>query len=126
METALQLNIHLPNRPGTLARMTDMLRAAEVNIEALFCEKESDITLVHVIVNDPETAKIVLKEINEVTATEVLAVRIKNKPGAIAHIARMCAGAGINIGHIYATSLGKEAMVYLSVDDPEKAKKLLK
>ncbi len=44
----------------------------------------------------------------------------------MAHIARMCAGAQINIHHIYATSLGKEAMCYLAVDDIEQAKRLLK
>lgn len=126
MKTALQLSIDLPNNPGSLARMTDMLRAAEVNIEALFCNEGSNKTAVHVVVNDPETAKMVLREIGAVKTTEVLAIPIKNKPGAIAHIARMCAGHQINIRHIYATSLGKDAMVYLCVDDIAGAKKLLK
>lgn len=126
MDTAIQLNITIPNQPGSLARMSDMLRAADVNIEALFSEEKGGESVVHVIVDDVETAKIVLKQADHVTTTEVLAIKVKNKPGAIAQIARMCAGANINIRHIYATSLGKEAMVYLSVDDLEKAKKVLK
>ena len=126
MKTAIQLSIDLPNNPGSLARMTDMLRAAEVNIEALFCNEGSSKTAVHCVVNDPETAKMVLREVGDVRATEVLAIPIKNKPGAIAHIARMCAGHQINIKHIYATSLGKDAMVYLAVDDIAKAKKSIK
>lgn len=126
MKTALQLTIKLPNNPGSLARMTDVLRSADVNIDALFCNEGANDTAVNVVVDDPETAKMVLKDIADVSATEVLAIPIKNKPGSIAHIARMCAGAGINIRHIYATSFGKDAMVYLAVDDLEKAKKMIK
>ncbi len=126
MKVALQLSIKLPNTPGALARMSDILRAADVNIEALFCTRESKETGVHVVVDDPETAKMVLREIGDVSVLEVLAIPIKNKPGAIANIARVCAGHGINIEHIYATSSGKDAMVYLDVNDIEKAKKVLK
>jgi hypothetical protein len=126
MKTVVQLSVALPNNPGSLARMSDMLRAADVNIEALFCNEGEHQTMVHIVVNDPETAKIVLRQIGEVVATDVVAYQVKNKPGAIADLARKCAGAGINIRHIYATSLGKEAMCYVHVDDLEKARKALK
>ncbi len=126
VKTALQINVGVPNSPGSLARMTDMLRAADVNLEALFCTNNEKESVVHIIVDDPETAKVVLRDIGDITTTEVLAVRVKNSPGAIAHLARMCAGAQININHIYATSLGKEAMCYLAVDDIAGAKKVLK
>lgn len=125
MKIVRQLNITLPNHPGTLARISDILRAADVNIDALFCEENSS-TAVHLIVDDVETAKMVLREVSPVTETTVLAVPSKNKPGTIAQIARKCAGAGINIRNIYATTLGKEAMVYLIVDDPEKTMEVLK
>jgi hypothetical protein len=126
VKTALQLNVCIPNNPGTLARMSDMLRAADVNIEALFCSDGEKESVVHLIVDDVETAKMVMRELGNVTTTEVLAMKIKNSPGAIAHVARMCAGAKINIRHIYATAVGKEAMCYLAVDDIEKAKAALK
>lgn len=126
MKTAVQLNVGLQNNPGSLARMSDMLRAADVNIEALFCTDGERESVVHLIVDDPETAKIVLREIGPISTTEVLAIEVKNKPGAIAQVARMCAGAQINIRHIYATSLGKEAMCYVAVDDIAAAKKILK
>ncbi len=126
MEKALQLNVGIPNNPGALARMSDTLRAADVNIEALFCTDGEKNSVVHLIVDDVDTAKIVLKDLGTVTTTEVLAVKVRNKPGAIAQVARLCAGAGINIRHIYATSLGKEAMVYLAVEEMEKATALLK
>ena len=126
MEIAVELGVAIPNHPGSLAHLSDMLRAADVNIEALFCSERSKDSTVYLVVDDPETAKLVLQKFGKVSATDVLALQAKNKPGAIAHIARMCAGASININHVYATSLGKEAMVYLAVDDIEKAKKVLK
>lgn len=126
VETALQLNVGIPNHPGALARLSDMLRSADVNIEALFCTDGEKESVVHLILDDVEMAKLVLREIGNVTTTEVLACKIRNKPGAIAQLARLCAGAGINIRHIYATSLGKEAMAYLAVDDIEKVKKALR
>lgn len=103
-----------------------MLRAADVNIEALSCTEGAMETLVHLVVSDAETAKIVLRPISDVQEKEIIAYQVHNKPGAIADLARRFAGAGINIKHIYATSLGKEAMCYVDVDDLEKAKKALK
>lgn len=126
MKVVTQLSIDIPNRPGSLAHISDMLRAADVNIEAIFCTETRKASAIHIVVDDPETAKIILRKIGSVGEEQVLAIQAKNKPGSIAHIARMCAGAGINIRHIYATSLGKEAMVYLAVDDIEKAKTVLK
>ncbi len=126
MKTALQISIGLPNNPGALARMSDMLRAAEVNIEALSCTEGPKETIVHIVVSDPETAKIVLAPLNAIEAREIIAYTVANKPGAIADLARKCAGGGINIRHIYATSLGREAMCYVDVDDLEKAKKVLR
>jgi hypothetical protein len=122
----LQLNIWLPNVPGELAKLTDRLRAADVNIEAIFCTDQEKETILHLIVDDIETAKIVLQTYARISTSEVLAFEAKNKPGAIAHIARMCAGANINIRQIYSTTSGhgKDAMVYVVLDDIAGAKKL--
>ena len=125
METALQLNVIIPNVPGNLATVSDKLRAANVNINAIACTEGSPTTIIHLIVDDVDTAKIVLQPTHKVSVTEVLAFKMKNKPGAIASIGRACAGAKLNIRNIYATSAGKEAMVYVVPDDIAKAKELL-
>ena len=125
MKIVSELTIGLANHPGALARMSDMLRAADVNIEALSCKEGQMETLVHIVVSDAETAKIVLRQIDDVQEKAIVAYTVKNKPGAIADLARKCAGAGINIHHIYATAHGKDVMCYLDVDDIEKAKRVL-
>jgi hypothetical protein len=120
MTTATQINVTLPNGPGMLAKLCDLLRSADVNIEALFCTEETDHSVLHLVVDDTETAKIMLQPIGDVTTTTLLAFRLKNKPGAIAQVARMCAGAQLNIAEIYSTTSGKEATVYVSLDNVEK------
>lgn len=126
MQTFLQVNITVANQPSSLARVTDKLRANEVNISAISCTEGRDNTIIHLIVNDPETAKIVLRELGQVTANEVLGFKMRNEPGAIATIGRACAVAGTNIHNIYATTCGKEAMVYVSLEDTQTAISALK
>ena len=126
MTTATQLNIVLPNVPGSLAKLCDLLRSAEVNIEAISCSNSNDTedgaaSVLHLIVDDIETAKILLRPVGIITTNTLLAFKLKNKPGAIAQVARLCAGGNLNITQIYSTTNGKEAMVYVSVDDTERA-----
>jgi hypothetical protein len=121
METAVQVNVTMPNIPSSLAKIGDRLRASDVNISAICCTEGKTSTIIHLIVDDTDTAKLVLKELGAVTTTDVLAFRMKNRPGAIADIGRTCAAAGVNIGIIYATTCGKEAMVYVTVEDITKA-----
>lgn len=126
MEPVTQVDITMPNVPSSLAKVGDKLRSSDVNISAISCTEGPDTTVIHLIVDDIETAKIVLKELGPVTTTDTLAFKVKNKPGAIASIGRGCAAAGINIGTIYATTCGKEALVYITVPDGDEAAEKLK
>lgn len=121
METAVQVNITMPNVPSSLAKVGDRLRASEVNINAIACTEGKQSTVIHMILDDVETGKLVLKELGHVTTTDVLAYEMRNRPGAIAAIGRACAAAQVNIGMIYATTCGKEAMVYVTVPDIDDA-----
>lgn len=126
MEPALQVTVVMPNVPSSLAKVGDKLRAADVNIEAISCTEGANSTMIHLIVDDPETAKIVLKDLGTVTMESVLSFKMRNKPGAIANIGRACAAMGVNIRYVYATTCGKEAMLYVSVGDVPATMEVLK
>ncbi len=126
MELVTQVTVVMPNVLSSLAKVGDKLRASEVNIEAISVTEGKDKSAIHLIVSDPETAKIVLRNLGTVTATDVLALKMKNTTGAIADIGRALAAAGINIGMIYATTCGKEAMVYVTAADPTQAMNAMK
>ncbi len=121
METVTQVNITMPNVPSSLAKVGDRLRASEVNIGAITCTEGKQSTVIHMILDDVETGKLVLKELGPVTTTEAIGFEMKNRPGAIAAIGRACAAAQVNIGIIYATTCGKDAMVYVTVPNAEEA-----
>lgn len=121
MQTAVQVNVTMPNVPSSLAKVGDKLRSSDVNISAICCTEGKNNTIIHMILDDVETGKLVLKELGHVSTTDVLAFKMRNKPGAIAAIGRACAAAQINIGIIYATTCGKEAMVYVTVPDVDDA-----
>ena len=126
MQLVQQVNITMPNIPSSLAKVGDKLRSSNINIDAISCTEGPTQTVIHLIVDDVETAKLVLKDLGRVTTTEVLALRLRNTPGAIANIGRACAAMSLNIHLIYATTCGKEAMVYVCVDDVTTAIEALK
>ncbi len=124
MQIVNQVNIAIANVPSSLAKVGDRLRAEELNIDAISCTENPPV--IHLIVDDPETAKLVLKDLGSVTITPVIAFVVINKPGVIATIGRAFAAVGVNIRLIYATTFGKDAMVYVSVDDAAGTVELLK
>ncbi len=121
MEPVIQVNITMPNIPSSLAKVGDKLRASNINIDAISCTEGPKMTTIHLIVDDVETAKLVLKDLGAVTTTPVIGLKMRNKTGAIAGIGRACAAMNVNIHVIYATTCGKEAMVYVVVDDVQTA-----
>ena len=127
MNVVEQVNITMPNVPSSLAKVGDKLRSADVNIDAIACTEGKQSTVIHLIVNDPETAGLVLKDLGNVSSTLVLEIKLRNKPGTIADLGRACAAMGINIRMIYCSTCGKEAMVYVAVDgDAQEAINYLK
>lgn len=126
MQSVEQVNITMPNIPSSIAKVGDKLRSANINIDAITCTEGQSHSIIHVIVDDPETAKLLLKDLGPVTVTEVMSIRVHNRPGVIANIGRACAATGINIRMMYSTTCGKEAMVYVVVEDVANAMELLR
>ena len=123
MFTKVQVDLTLPNTPNALARISDALRAANINIQAISCNENTSHSTVHLIVDDPDIAKDALRNLGDVHTTEVVALEMKNIPGAMGNVARALGAADINIRNIYA-SCGKpqqKTSVFVSVDDIDKA-----
>ena len=126
MEAVTQISIAMPNVPSSLAKVGDKLRAANVNIIGITCAEGHPHSIINLIVDDPETAKIVLRELGTVTSRTVISVALKNKPGSVAAVARECAAAGLNIHNFYTSMSGKEGVAYVDTDNAEQALELIK
>lgn len=106
MPKAIQLNLSLENRTGTLARLCRDLAHGGVNVLALSApETESGRGVVRLLVPNRELAEGALARSGYAfTAEEVLFVELKNRPGALARAVEKLARAEIHIRYLYATA----------------------
>ncbi|MBI3848474.1 MAG: ACT domain-containing protein [Planctomycetes bacterium] len=112
---AIEFEVTLEDRPGSLARLGGILGDAGVNIEAIQGISRGGKGLVHFVSRDPDKAAQVLKAANIPHRTrEVLIVKVLDEPGTLGDVALVMSHAGINIDSVYVTSRGH---VVLGVDD---------
>jgi hypothetical protein len=116
-----ELALRLPNSPGALARVCDMLAADRININALMLEPTGTMRL---MVDNPTLAAGILRERHyEVGEREVLVVQLSNQAGAVGAVARMIATAGYNLDYVYVTVAENQphATVVIGVPDALRA-----
>jgi hypothetical protein len=112
---ATELAVTLPDRPGNLARLTQALGDAGVNIEAILAVTRDGEGLVRFVPADVAAAARALDGAGlPHTRREVLVARVLDQPGALGELALVMATASINIDTVYVTTRGN---VVLGVDD---------
>lgn len=124
-----QLSIFLENKAGRLAKITNTLANANIDIRAISVADTTEFGILRLIVNDPERACEYLKNENiTVSLTEVIAVGIDDTPGEFAKAMNVLADNEITIEYVYAfisRDHGK-AFVILRVDDNDRAVEVFK
>ena len=128
VQIAKQLALFLENRPGTLARVCDVLGSAKVNIQAISTSDTVDHIVVRMVVSDPDRAMRIFEEHGSlVVATDVLMVHGFNKPGSLSAIAHALADANVNIEYAYCATNpeAKHGLMILRASNPHKALKVL-
>ena len=128
MPKTTQLTLSLESRPGTLAALARTLAEAGVNITALSAAEASGRGKIRLLVNDLARAKRALRKAKYRFSEEpAFAVRLRNKPGALARLAARLAKERINVRSTYATTTGRgSAMVILAVGgNVNKARRVL-
>jgi len=100
-----QLAVFMDNRPGMLARISQALAKAKVNILALSILDTVDHAIIRMVVDKTKEAERVLGELHAmVQAREVVFMDVPNAVGVLAGIAERLAEAGINIEYAYCTT----------------------
>ncbi len=103
------LTVVLSDRPGTLARASDVLGRAGINIDGAcgyVCAGEGSY---HVLVEDAEQARRALIDAGFTINDErrVVITPIENRPGAAGALLRRVADMGVNIDLLYMTADGR-------------------
>ncbi len=112
---ATEFTVLLDDRPGTLARLGDILGKARVNIGAIHGVARDGHGFVQFLPDDPREAAAALDRAEmPYTRREVLIVRVLDEPGMLGDVALVMADAGINIESVYVTTGGH---VVLGVND---------
>ena len=126
--TVKQISVFLENRPGALAEFTRILEKSNIDLRALSLAESEDFGIVRVIVDDPyETIRILKEEGYICSVTKVIAVEIKDKPGALVKMLNALGDNNVNLEYSYAFLAKKanSAFMILRVADNDKAIKVL-
>ena len=124
-----QLSVFLENKPGVLGRLCQSFADAKINITALTISDTVDHAVVRLIVSDPRRAQDLLEQHGVlVVETDVLTLKLSNRPGALARLAEKLSDAKVNIEYAYGTagSSARASLFVLRVSDLKKARRALK
>jgi hypothetical protein len=123
-----QLSIFAENKPGRLAAVTRVLAKEKINIRATTIATSDTFGVINLIVDDPKRAEEALTKAGmTVSLSPVLAVLIPDQPGGLDRLTELLFAEGVNINNAYGFVLEghQKAVFVVSVDQLEKAEKLL-
>ncbi|MCG8403398.1 MAG: ACT domain-containing protein [Firmicutes bacterium] len=125
---AKQISVFLENKSGRLAQVTRVLGDNGINIRALSIADTTDFGILRLIVNDPDSAYLTLKDAGfTVSTTDVIAVEVKDEPGGLSNVLEILQQQNINIEYLYAflQKSTNAALVVFRVEQLEQAIKAL-
>jgi hypothetical protein len=119
-----QLTVFLPNEPGTLANMAQVLGDANIQMHALMVADTADFGIVRIICDTPKAAKRALADNGyRAATTRVVAIEVDNVPGGLARILRKLAAVRLNVEYAYCASIGLRTVDVLKLTgDPVEAR----
>jgi len=125
---AQQLSIFLENQPGRLSEVMGVLARAGINIRALSLADTSEFGVLRLLADRPEEARAALREQGfRAQVTEVAAVEVPDRPGALSRLLDAFHAAGVDVEYMYAFvgRLRQGAIMIFRLSDPEKAAQAL-
>lgn len=123
-----QISIFLENKAGQLSAVTRLLADNQINLRALSIADTQDFGILRLIAADPRQVAMILSATGYIcNVTEVLAITLDDKPGAVASILSLLSDANINLEYAYAfvSSKAGSAHLILRVSDNIAAAKTL-
>ena len=123
-----EFKVFVADKPGELARVTEALANAAVNIRAITSESKHESTYLRVVTSDVQTTEKALSNSGlKYELSDILDLELIDRPGELAKVARRLARAGINVHSIYILgSKNGRTEIALVVDNIERAKTAIK
>ena len=129
--TVRQLTITIPNQPGQMARISEMMGDAGVNILALFVSTTTPEGqgLMRFVADNPDKAIHTLQSNGiEVREDEVIAAETPHHAGGLLAVLNPLKRAGVNVSYLYPMihTAGDVTILILGADDIKAAVEALK
>ena len=102
-----ELSIITDNRIGTLANVAEALGGVGINIEAIAAYEQGGNAVFRVLTNDATSARKALDKapgIKGVVVSDVIVLRLDNRPGELGKLTRKMANRGVDLESLYIVS----------------------
>ena len=118
-----QLSVFIENREGRLERVTEALKEHGINIASFSLADTSEYGMLRMIVSDPDEGRKVLKEEGfSVMLTDVIAVKIAQKPGTLHEVLKVLFEADLSVEYMYTlATAGKDTSIIMKLSNLEEA-----
>ncbi len=124
--TIHQLSIFIENRSGTLIRVLNALKEANIQIIASTIADTAEYGIYRLICSEPLRACEELKKANiAVALSDVFAIAIDDQPGRAAEAVKTFSEAGISIIYMYSFLLGGKGILIFRTDDAQRAQQII-
>lgn len=124
-----QITVTLPNKPGKLSEISDLMGSEGLNIRAILVDHHNDTSVLRYIVEDPEKAGNLLRSRGyDFQIDEVLAVEVPDHPGGLGAVLRPLREHNINVDYMYPAigRYGLNAILIMGVSNKDEAIRVLK
>ncbi len=123
----IQLDVGVPDRPGELGKILQLLATEKINIDAMSANSGAGQSYVSLITDQPIRARQSLGKAGyECTQRQVIVVSLPDVPGAFATLAHKLGEAGVDIQSVvHLETLGDHVQLALGVDNLEAARGLV-
>jgi len=124
--TIPQLSIFIENRSGTLIKVLDVLKQANIQIIASTIADTAEYGIYRIICNEPTRACEELKQAGiAVAISDVFAIELDDQPGRAADAVKMFSEAGISITYMYSFLLRGKGILIFRTDDNAHAARVI-
>ena len=122
-----QISVFVENKQGKLVETVKTLADNNINIRAMSIADTKDFGILRMITSDNNKTKEVLSDDTVVNTTEVIAVKMADRPGSLYQVIDILSKAGVNIEYMYAFTASDAlgAYVVFRVDNVPQAQQLM-
>lgn len=121
-----QFEISVNNRPGEIAKVTEVLASNGINIMAIASERCEN-PIIRIVTDDEQSTRNALTKANmRFHENEMTVIELTDRPGELSKVAKRLAKAGINVESIHILNKdAKTTSIALVTDNPRKTSEIL-